>query len=88
MPENEMHTTAYWLTVPREIMVALPFTGEERRDGVVALSYTLGQMAALFLMCDRHDLGVALGDNGQGEARIERGLMRLGRRKAGSAAAG
>ena len=29
-------------------------------------------------MCDRHDLGVALGDNGQGEARIERGLRRLG----------
>jgi DEAD/DEAH box helicase domain-containing protein len=26
-------------------------------------------MAALFLMCDRHDLGVALGDGGQGEAR-------------------
>jgi DEAD/DEAH box helicase domain-containing protein len=44
---------------------------------VVALSYTLGQMAALFLLCDRHDLGVALGDNGQGEARIERGLRRL-----------
>jgi DEAD/DEAH box helicase domain-containing protein len=78
MPENEMHTTAYWLTVPREIMAALPYTGEERRDGVVALSFTLGQMAALFLMCDRHDLGVALGDNGQGEARVERGLTRLG----------
>jgi DEAD/DEAH box helicase domain-containing protein len=78
MPENEMHTTAYWLTLPRELMRELPFTLEERRDGVVALSYTLGQLAALFLMCDRHDLGVALGDNGQGEARIERGLLRLG----------
>lgn len=77
MPENEMHTTSYWLTVPREVMAALPVGGEERRDGVVALSYTLGQVAALFLMCDRHDLGVALGDNGQGEARVERGLRRL-----------
>jgi DEAD/DEAH box helicase domain-containing protein len=77
MPENEMHTTSYWLTVPREIMSALPFRPDERRDGIVALSYTLGQMAALFLMCDRHDLGVALGDNSQGEARIERGLRRL-----------
>jgi DEAD/DEAH box helicase domain-containing protein len=74
MPENQMHTTAYWLTVPREVMAALPFSLEERRDGVVALAYTLGQMAALFLMCDRHDLGVAVGDNGQGEARVERGL--------------
>jgi DEAD/DEAH box helicase domain-containing protein len=78
MPENEMHTTSYWLTIPRELMRTLPFGLEERRDGVVALSYTLGQLAALYLMCDRHDLGVALGDNGQGEARLERGLMRLG----------
>jgi DEAD/DEAH box helicase domain-containing protein len=77
MPENEMHTTAYWLTVPREVMAALPYSGEERRDGVVALSYALGHLAALFLMCDRHDLGVALGDNGQGEARVERGVRRL-----------
>jgi DEAD/DEAH box helicase domain-containing protein len=77
MPENEMHTTAYWLTVPRELMCTLPFSGEERRDGVVALAYTLSQLAALFLMCDRHDIGVALGDNGQGEARLERGLRAL-----------
>jgi DEAD/DEAH box helicase domain-containing protein len=81
MPENEMHTTAYWLTIPREIVSALPYRAEERRDGVVALSYTLGQMAALYLMCDRHDLGVALGDNSQGEARVERGLRRLGARQ-------
>ena len=77
MPENEMHTSAYWLTVPREVLAGLPFGGEERRDGVVALSYTLGQLAALFLMCDRHDLGVAVGDNGQGEARVEKGLRRF-----------
>ena len=76
MPENEMHTTAYWLTVPRDVIAGLPFGGEERRDGVVALSYTLGQLAALFLMCDRHDLGVAVGDNGQGEARVERAFNR------------
>jgi DEAD/DEAH box helicase domain-containing protein len=73
MPENEMHTTSYWLTVPRAVMATLPYGLDERRDGVVALSYALGQLAALFLMCDRHDLGVAVGDNGQGEATVERG---------------
>ncbi|HEX6739385.1 MAG TPA: DEAD/DEAH box helicase [Vicinamibacteria bacterium] len=77
MPEQEMHTTSYWLTVPREVMSRLPYGGEERRDGVTALAYTLGHMAALFLLCDRHDLGVAVGDNGQGEARVERGIQRL-----------
>jgi len=78
MPENEMHTTAYWLTLPRALMASLPYSGEERRDGVVALAYTLGQLAALFLMCDRHDIGVALGDNGQGEAVHARGLRPVG----------
>jgi DEAD/DEAH box helicase domain-containing protein len=78
MPENEMHTTSYWLTVPREVMSELPFSLEERRDGVVALANALGQLAALHLMCDRRDLGVAIGDNGQGEARIERGFQRPG----------
>jgi DEAD/DEAH box helicase domain-containing protein len=78
MPENEMHTTSYWLTVPREVMSELPFALEDRRDGVVALANALGQLAALHLMCDRRDLGVAIGDNGQGEARIERGFQRPG----------
>ena len=49
-------------------MSGLPFSREERRDGAVALSYLLGQMAALLLMCDRHDLGVALGSDEQAEA--------------------
>ena len=82
MPENEMHTTSYWLTLPRAMMARLPFSGEERRDGVVALAYTLGQLAALFLMCDGHDIGVALGDNGQGEAQPTRGLRSLGAARA------
>ncbi len=88
MPENEMHTTSYWLTVPRELMQVLPYTGEERRDGVVALSYTLSQLAALFLLCDRRDLGVAIGDNGQGDAIVERGIARLWPRQGGPGGAG
>ena len=32
-----MHTTAYWLTVPREVMAALPYHADDRRDGVVGL---------------------------------------------------
>ena len=77
--ERDAHHRRTGSPCPARPCAALPFSLEERRDGVVALSYTLGQLAALFLMCDRHDLGVALGDNGQGEARIERGLVRLGR---------
>jgi DEAD/DEAH box helicase domain-containing protein len=73
MPEQEMHTTSYWLTVPKGTLARLPYSGEERRDGVVALSHALGHLAALHLMCDGHDLGVAVGEGALGEARIERG---------------
>jgi DEAD/DEAH box helicase domain-containing protein len=77
MPEIEMHTTSYWLTVPRDVMASLPGSSEERRDGVVALANTLKTVAMLFLMCDRSDIGVAIGDNSQGTASVERGFKRL-----------
>jgi len=60
LPEQQMHTTAYWLTVPREILMALPFAADDRRDGVVGLSFAMGQVAPLLLMCDRHDLGISI----------------------------
>ena len=78
MPEIEMHTTSYWLTIPREVMASVPGTSEERRDGVVGLANTLKTVAMLFLMCDRGDIGVAIGDNSQGTASVERGFKRLG----------
>src|SRR4029450_9428609 len=84
MPENEMHTTSYWLTVPREGMQSRPYSLDERCGGggarpdcVVVLSSSLARLAAFFLICDRHGLGVAVGDNGQGEAQVERGLRRI-----------
>jgi DEAD/DEAH box helicase domain-containing protein len=60
LPEQQMHTTAYWLTVPREVMAALPFAADDRRDGVVGLSFALRQVAQLLLMCDRHDIGISI----------------------------
>jgi DEAD/DEAH box helicase domain-containing protein len=60
LPEQQMHTTAYWLTVPAVVMRALPFAADDRRDGLVALSFAMRQMAQLLLMCDRHDIGISL----------------------------
>ena len=77
MPEQEMHSTSYWLTIPRDIMASLNATQEERRDGVVGLANTLKTVAMLFLMCDRSDIGVAIGDNSQGTASVERGFKSL-----------
>ena len=64
LPEQQMHTTAYWLTVPREVMTALPYAADDRRDGIVGLSFALRQVAQLLLMCDRHDIGISIGGHG------------------------
>ncbi len=77
MPEQEMHTTSYWLTIPRDVVASLNATQEERRDGVVGLANTLKTVSMLFLMCDRSDIGVAIGDNSQGTAAVERGFKSL-----------
>jgi DEAD/DEAH box helicase domain-containing protein len=68
LPEQQMHTTAYWLTIPRAVMGELPYSGNDRRDGVVGLAYALRQVARLLLMCDRHDVGISIGSTQAPEA--------------------
>jgi len=68
LPQNEMHTTAWWLTVPSDVLQTLDYTPEQRVNGVFGLSYLLHHLAPLFLMCDVHDIGVSIGDNATGES--------------------
>jgi DEAD/DEAH box helicase domain-containing protein len=60
LPEQQMHTTAYWLTLPRPLMARLPFSSADRRDGVLGLAYAMHHVAPLLLMCDGHDLGLSV----------------------------
>jgi DEAD/DEAH box helicase domain-containing protein len=61
LPEQQMHSTAYWLTLPRTLVGTLPFGRDDRRDGVVGLSFAMRQVAQLLLMCDRQDIGISIG---------------------------
>src|SRR5688500_15206668 len=70
LPEQQMHTTAYWLTVPRAVMAALPYASDDRRDGVVGLSFAMRQVAQLLLMCDRQDIGISIGGGDETESRV------------------
>jgi len=60
LPEQQMHTTAYWLTIPASVMTALPCASDDRLDGVVGLSFAMRQVAQLLLMCDGHDIGISI----------------------------
>ncbi len=64
MPEREMQTTAFWIHFPAAFLA--PFddlTPTERQNGIVGLANTLRTVASLLLMCDPHDLGVAVTDD-------------------------
>src|SRR5687768_15672660 len=60
LPEQQMHTSSYWLTIPASVMMSLPFAGDDRRDGVVGLAFAMKNIAQLLLMCDRHDIGLSV----------------------------
>jgi len=62
LPENEWHTTAFWFTIPREVLGEAPFDSEQKIDGVRGLAYALRSMAVIYLMCDLRDLGLAVID--------------------------
>ncbi len=68
LPQNEMHTTSYWLTIPSEIIGSLPFTPEQKINGLFGLAYLIHHVAPLFMMCDLHDVGVCIGDNISGRS--------------------
>ena len=67
LPEQEMHTTAWWLTLPHEFLARLPYSSTDRQDGVRALGNAMQAMAILLVMCDGRDLGVAVGENSRSQ---------------------
>jgi DEAD/DEAH box helicase domain-containing protein len=63
MPEQEMHTTAFWLHFPASFLGQFPeYTPTEKQAGISGLGNALRTVAALLLMCDPRDLGVALSE--------------------------
>jgi DEAD/DEAH box helicase domain-containing protein len=62
LPENEMHTTSYWITLESPLLESLPFAVSERQSGMFGLLHALESVATLLLMCDRRDLGTAIGE--------------------------
>ncbi len=61
MPEQEMHTTSFWLHFPEAFLARFPdLTRDDKQSGLAGLGAALRTVAALLLMCDPRDLGIAL----------------------------
>ncbi|MFO0679723.1 MAG: DEAD/DEAH box helicase [Polyangiaceae bacterium] len=63
LPEMQMHTTAFWVTVPESDCLALPAGRAAAIDALRGLGVALETVATLALMCDPRDLGTTLGDS-------------------------
>src|SRR5438309_1693000 len=62
LPQQEMQTTAAWLTATPETLARVSASREELIDGLRAVTYLLHHLAPIFLLCDIRDLGSWLGD--------------------------
>ncbi len=61
MPEQEMHTTSFWLHFPEKFLNKFPdLTPAQQQSGLTGLGNAMRAIASLLLMCDPRDLGVAL----------------------------
>jgi len=61
MPEQEMHTSSLWLSFPAAFLEGLAgYAPTEKQSGLTGLGNVLRTVAALLLMCDPKDLGVAM----------------------------
>jgi len=68
LPEMQMHTTAFWLTVPESVLERLGAPRAFAVDGLRGLGIALETVSALALMCDPRDIRRTLGDgDGDGE---------------------
>jgi DEAD/DEAH box helicase domain-containing protein len=71
MPEQEMHTTAFWLHFPAEFLSRFPdLSPTEKQGGLVGLAALLRTVGALHVMCDPRDLGISISEDIAGSVQV------------------
>jgi len=73
LPEMQMHTMAFWVTVPEPLCCGVTGGRAAAIDALRGAGVALETVATLALMCDPRDLGTTLGDADlEGEAPLPR----------------
>lgn len=68
LPEMQMHTTSFWLTVPEDVVTSMGVSRATVLDGLRGVGSAMHLVAAVGLMCDPRDLGQVLGDRSDPDA--------------------
>jgi len=75
LPEMQMETTAFWLTVPEEIVRSQNVERPGVIDALIGLAHALHTVAAIGLMIDPRDLGYVLGNRTDPDAPPSKGRI-------------
>lgn len=67
LPEMEMHTTAFWLTVPNELVEKIPASRPSVVDALRGISKAMHTVATIGLMTDPRDIGRRLKDQSESQ---------------------
>jgi len=71
IPEQEMHTTSWWLHFPQQFLAQFPdLTASDQQAGVLGLGNAFRSIAALLLMTDPRDFGVAVSEKVDQDIRV------------------
>ncbi len=62
LPEMQMHTTAFWMTLPESVVANVDAGRGAAIDALRGIGIALETVATLALMCDPRDIGATLGD--------------------------
>ncbi|MCU0286367.1 MAG: DEAD/DEAH box helicase [Acidobacteria bacterium] len=63
LPQQEMHSTAFWITIKGYMLETVHISTEEKIEAISGIAYLMRHICAVMLMCDVKDLGVAVEDN-------------------------
>ena len=63
LPQREMHTSSIWMTMNEELLDNMDIPDEDKIEAVSGIGYLMRYMAAIMLLCDVRDLGVAMEDS-------------------------
>ncbi|MGO8997727.1 MAG: DEAD/DEAH box helicase, partial [Polyangiaceae bacterium] len=88
LPEMQMHTTAFWLTVPEALVASIAHGRSAVIDALRGIGTALETVATLALMCDPRDLGATMGDTATGEGEAGAGIAGIPRKVRGGAQPG
>jgi DEAD/DEAH box helicase domain-containing protein len=76
LPDLDLHTSAYWFTIPHWVLQNLPYEQGTLMDGLLGIAHALHHVAVLHLMCDVRDLDRCVGDReGRWSARPGKGIV-------------